>query len=508
MARPRLPVPLRPFDLLPALILFAGAAWLLGGGPHARTGFPLDDAWIHRVYARSFAHLQGFAYNPGQQETGATSPLWAIVSAPAHALQIAGDNAVVLAVKAIGLLAALAALFALATLTRRLSGSRTAGIVAACVLAADPRLAFAALSGMETPLALALWLGGTAALVADRRAAGLLLLGLGVTARPEMALVAALTALPTLVMGWLESGGRRRLTRDAGVALLPAALWAIFCLSATGRPLPATFYVKSVGFDLGGDSLRLAWDLLAQNGPLTASTLLIGAAALAVLLRRRRDHATDTAGLSLLLAPVIYLLAVVASRQIGLSGYYWTRWADPPALALTAAAGAGFGAAIARAPGLLSVRRRTTGLVLGCVLLFAALAGCLGAWGERRSRLESDGAAIARMNVQPALWLRSATPAGAVVGVNDAGALRYFSDRRVLDLIGLNLHGRAFGRTTLNDLYQRMDWIAVFPATWSSTNLMDGFEERRVYTIPLAEYTVCDCPNQTTLVIGEKRQAR
>lgn len=64
---------------------------------------------------------------PGQQETGATSPLWAVVSAPAHALQFAGDDAVVLAVKAIGLLAALAALLALASLTRALTGSRAAG---------------------------------------------------------------------------------------------------------------------------------------------------------------------------------------------------------------------------------------------------------------------------------------------------------------------------------------------------------------------------------------------
>ncbi len=498
----------RPLDLLPALVLLAGAAWLLGGGPHARTGFPLDDAWIHRVYARSFAHLQGFAYNPGQQETGATSPLWAIVSAPAHALQFAGDDAVVLAVKVIGLLAALAALFALVSLTEKTAGSRTAGIVAACVLAADPRLAFAALSGMETPLTLALWLGGTAALVAGRRTAGLLLLGLGVTARPEMALVAPLVALPVLVPGWSDRGGRRRLARDAGAALLPAVLWVLFCLSATGRPLPATFYVKSAGFGLGLDRLRLAWNLLAQNGPITASVLLLGAATLALSLARRRGRTAGIVGLSLLLAPIVYLLAVVAGRQIGLSGYYWTRWADPPALALTAAAGAGFGIAIARAPGLLPDRRRTMGRVLGGVLLFSALAGCLGAWGERRSRLESDGAAIARMNIQPALWLRSATPADAVVGVNDAGALRYFSDRRVLDLIGLNLHGRAFGRTKLNDLYQQMDWIAVFPATWSSTNLMAGFEERRVYTIPAAEYTVCDCPNQTTLLIGEKKRAR
>jgi hypothetical protein len=29
--------------------------------------FPLDDARIHQVYARSFAFGHGFAYNPGQQ---------------------------------------------------------------------------------------------------------------------------------------------------------------------------------------------------------------------------------------------------------------------------------------------------------------------------------------------------------------------------------------------------------------------------------------------------------
>src|SRR4051794_34832739 len=52
------------------------------GTASAVTGFPLDDAWIHLVYARSLAHGDGFAYNPGQLETGFTSPLWVMLLAP------------------------------------------------------------------------------------------------------------------------------------------------------------------------------------------------------------------------------------------------------------------------------------------------------------------------------------------------------------------------------------------------------------------------------------------
>ena len=45
--------------------------------------FPLDDAWIHRVYAASLASGEGFSYNL-KPETGFTSPLWVIVTAPIH----------------------------------------------------------------------------------------------------------------------------------------------------------------------------------------------------------------------------------------------------------------------------------------------------------------------------------------------------------------------------------------------------------------------------------------
>ena len=53
------------------------------GTAAALQGLPLDDAWIHLVYARSLAAWHGFAYNPGQLETGSTSPLWAVLLMPA-----------------------------------------------------------------------------------------------------------------------------------------------------------------------------------------------------------------------------------------------------------------------------------------------------------------------------------------------------------------------------------------------------------------------------------------
>ena len=41
-------------------------------------GFPLDDAWIHLAYARSFLEGDGISYNPGDWETGFSSPLWVL----------------------------------------------------------------------------------------------------------------------------------------------------------------------------------------------------------------------------------------------------------------------------------------------------------------------------------------------------------------------------------------------------------------------------------------------
>ena len=488
--------------LLPAAILVAGAAFLFTGGEHAAGGFPLDDAWIHRVYARALAGFQGFAYNPGQQETGATSPLWALVSAPAHWLQPAGDHAVVLAVKWLGVALAAVALTGLTRLGRRLTGSAAVGLIAACVLAAEPRLAFAALSGMETPLALALWFWGTALLLEGRTRLGPLLLGLAVTARPELVVVVGLT----LLLGLIARGGRLAAWTGAALAATPSLLWAAFCLIATGRPLPATWYVKQEPFHLDAHKWHQFFDLLTQPGWLTTPLLVLGLAATLVLLWRRRDRAALTVALGLSCGPLLIHLLVVGGRSFRLDGYYWTRWSDLQVLGLLAFCLLGIGAVLVGTGGVVPTRSRLSGRIVAGVLLFSVFAGVPSAWSERRARLESDGAAIERMNIHPARWVAEFTPPDAVIGVNDAGALRYFGERETVDLIGLNFHERAFGAANLDAMYRRVDWICVFPGWWSGTNLLDGFVERKRFSMPPAEYTICDCPAQTLVVVAEKRR--
>ena len=41
-----------------------------------KIGFPLDDSWIHLTYARNLAEHGEWAFRPGEQSAGSTSPLW------------------------------------------------------------------------------------------------------------------------------------------------------------------------------------------------------------------------------------------------------------------------------------------------------------------------------------------------------------------------------------------------------------------------------------------------
>jgi len=93
-----------------------------------------------------------------------------------------------------------------------------------------------------------------------------------------------------------------------------------------------------------------------------------------------------------------------------------------------------------------------------------------------------------------------------VIGVNDAGATRYFGNRWTIDLVGLNHAEIAHDTMQPLALLNSLDYIAVFPALMQGSVLLEGFEPLAQFTLPLEEYTVCHCPGQTTkIVAGRKR---
>src|SRR5262252_5819366 len=75
------PAQKRAFVVHGAVLVFQVAALAAIAGWDTLHGFPLDDAWIHQVVARTFARTGTLGYAPGHHGAGATSYLWAALLA-------------------------------------------------------------------------------------------------------------------------------------------------------------------------------------------------------------------------------------------------------------------------------------------------------------------------------------------------------------------------------------------------------------------------------------------
>src|SRR5262245_48007670 len=221
---------------LAALHIFA-PAYLFG------QGFPLDDAWIHAVYARELAGSGVLAYNPGIPATGETSPLWAIVLALPHV--IAGASTAVLLTKLVGFAMHAASAVLIAIAARDACG-RGWLLPASCgvLVALHPDLVAASVSGMEVPLAT---LVIACAALATVRANVLFAATVGAAsflARPESAAIVVL--LPMIF--WIRT--QPRMAFKLSLCAFLGALVSIVVISTrnalvSGMPLPATFYAKT-----------------------------------------------------------------------------------------------------------------------------------------------------------------------------------------------------------------------------------------------------------------------
>ncbi len=523
------------------LVLYAVVSvYFLSASSHSLFDFPLDDAWIHRVYAQSFAYGHGFAYNfGGPQEAGSTSPLWTLATVPAHWLEglspegIQTDVAVV-TVKLIGMLLGGLILRSVMRLAMSLTQSQIVTVLAGCLLAVDPRLLFSAFSGMETLLLVALWLWATEAYLKGRWGWSVLLFSLTPTARPE-----ALLILPFWLVGllFLDSHDRPPIIRVFQAALLgiPMGLWSLFCLHANGHLLPTTFYIKSQPFTLDPSRFQELWNILIGYGYTSVPIFVLGLVAYVGIACRRFDFPAKASGIFLLIVPLVYMLGTSGSRTLSSLGYYWHRWIDPASLVLTAAFCIGYAALLNGLwVGFKRLRDRsshfsdspTFGLwknsqrsglwktweshlhstlpLVWIVLGVIGIAGLVGSapsfsesWENRRQQLASDGKAIHQINVRTGKWLNENTPTDAVISVNDAGAIRYFSQRKVIDILGLNFAPAVFSKKL--DLSE-VTWIAIFPAAYPNL-VPPEFQERQVFQIPPEDYTVCPCPQQSRMVV-------
>jgi hypothetical protein len=413
---------------------------------------PLDDAFIHFQYARSFWEGRGFAYTPGAEPVpGATSLLWPLLLTLPYGVGFRAEHLIWVAwafgFGALGLLG-----YETRRASQRLLSDDGALAAEMMVLGFGGHVWFAA-SGMEVvPLAwlsmrtarrAAEWLETPAAGRGSPRELWILACA-GPLLRPEGAL-ASLAVLVTLVVG--TAGPRRWLGLLAGCA--PLGPWLVNRIG-TGSGTSTTALVKWLPLNpYYAEPGKLAHAVLG-NVKLLFGTLLNGEIWSAVYLPE---------GAAIALWPALPALVWLGFRRevrarallvtwvaLGMlvpttyDSFLWNRlrylWPFAAAWFVGVAAVADvIGLVVARyAPSLERVRLLASGTVVG---------GLLSHLNWTLDDLATSANAIRSQQASLGQWAAGALPRGAVIGVNDTGAIGYFSGRRVFDVVGLTTRGEA-----------------------------------------------------------------
>lgn len=486
--------------------------WLTPAGSVV-SDLPLDDAYIHLVYAEGLAHGEGFAYNEGQPEAGTSSPAWASMLSTLRLARLSGD-ALALGAKALGLLWMWVAAMLGAHLAATSVLDRRAGWLAGLAIALDPGLTMGALSGMEVAPAAALLLGSLVALEARRwTLTGLGLAG-AVMTRHEL-----LVALPVVAAAavLLERGRSRSpggaLLRVLAPPLALFALWSARNLSVTGRPLPNTFYVKHGDGPLS-DLLADVPTLVAAVGdaPVMAHgaglvPLALGVLSVAGALGEARKPGFlrwAPAVLVWLGVPLLVLAGVVWAHHLSeWRPLYWRRHVLPvgPVLIVPWAIGV--------TETLRTLARRATEPRARRLLGAFALMAALGAAALLPFRMARDGLhyALSARNIQDmhgrvAVWLDAHTARDEWIASHDAGLIRWRTRRPLLDLAGLNDHRIPRHFAEVRAQTEPRYWV-VFES-WFPRLVRDP-AYRVVYRARTEHLVLCSACQQDELLVLERR---
>jgi hypothetical protein len=419
-------------------------------------GATLDDAYIHFQYARAIAEGHPLRFAAGEPiASGSTSLLWPVLLAPFWALG-ARDDAIVWVAWALSFTALGALAWEVAQLTDRLAGE-TAAIGAGAMTVAFGGFVWCAASGMEVvPFAWAIarasrraadWAEASPEARTGRRAAELAVLAwVAVFFRPEGA-VTALFVAATLA-GFPRTGAWRErlfaLAPAAAVMALPFLLWML-----TGSPHSTTAVVKL----LPGNPNYVGAALVAkvvEQAKLLLTTLLNGEA-LSVEFVPHGGAPVALAGLgaiavagvrtrSLWRAAAALLLALTMFAPCFYITFLWNRLRYLWPFATGWIVGLACLARLAGdAAGRLSARwRAVTGI--GCGVFVGLFASKLD-WVIDDVAQSASG--IDRQQVALGRWARDHLPPDARIGVNDTGAIAYFSEHTTFDVVGLTTQSEA-----------------------------------------------------------------
>lgn len=410
--------------ILAAVVAASVGSYLFTSKVTYRTGFPLDDAWIHQTYARSLGVHGEWAFLPGQPSAGSTAPLWTALLSLGYLLRLQPTTWAYL-------LGALI-LWGLAALTdvtlRKWRSSYQANFPwAGCLIALEWHLVWSAVSGMESLLSGLLVMLVLTSLLFERPPWLLLgiLIGLSVWVRPD-----GITLLGPVVLAAFVSRDpwKARIRRTAWIFLGWGSLFTLYLLlnlKLAGSIWPNTFYAKQAEY---ASTLQEPFILRLIQEPLQIITgvgilLLPGLIILLAGAVRQREWGSQAASAWMAGFVFLYAWRLPVTYQYG-------RYIMPvmPFFFLLGLAGMMdfLGKHKGKWQGVFSASwKLTTTLTL---FIF---------WWIGARVYARDVAIIESEMVDTAHWVAENLPAEALIAAHDIGALGYYGKHDLVDLAGL-----------------------------------------------------------------------
>jgi tetratricopeptide (TPR) repeat protein len=407
-------------------------------------GFPLDDSWIHLQFARNLHEYGVFSYYKGEMITaGSTSPLYTCILAIGFFFT---SNEMLLSYF-LGIGSLLLAAFMMYKLASLFFDHHVIlAPAAALLLVLEPRLQWIALAGMETTLFLALLLvvlyfyslkkpiplGITGGLLLwTRPEAVILFIVLGLDALYRTKFVKQSIHKkhqqdsPTPDISWIKKG--------IPYAFALVAAYIMFNMVLSGSMLPNTYAAKLKYYSNPENNFpnEVFHFLTDAHFFIPAMFAMISTIVVIWSLIKRRSV--------LMLIPFLWSLLLFVAYWKNLPKLYQNgRYLMPllPCFLLLSLDGMRRVLNFLKQYIRILTKPRTVLVVMALVVLVLALQ-----FAERTFREETTYRDSCRYitdrQVKTALWIRDHSPQDAVVATHDIGAIAYYSQRRIVDMVGL-----------------------------------------------------------------------
>jgi hypothetical protein len=438
-----------------AVLSFFGLYLLRELAVGGQFGFPLDDSWIHVRIAENIRHGYGFSFNKGVDAAVSTEPLWTVLLA----FVLFFVKQPIAAAYLLGLVTLLLTCIYSFKLAFLITGDGLVSTFASIVPAFLPFLTWGSMSGMGVPLFVLLTVMGVYYHMLLRREDGVrqyaptLVFALAALARPECFLLFGFSTLDYL---WFAVRGRRPLARTAANAALHGLVFCLltspffaFNYATSGHLFPNTYYAKNI-FWLKLNEGKLPTDGAAWfyftawlkynlhlflffcrgTGWLLAALLPFG---LYSLFKATLSPSETRPGFGIIplvafgypLVVSVQNVAVFGTTYVhGSQGRYFTNllvvWAIVCSLGV----------------GMIGRHKRRSRYA--ALLLMALVLGTMVFKQWRNSLTYAMNVKnVNEMNVAAGKWLDSNVPRDARLAIHDVGAIAHFSDREVIDVLGL-----------------------------------------------------------------------